>query len=62
LYQWKSTEAIGIGKENGTAAPFMSFCSLMVNTGWLVHDKILIMDMTSRNNSKVHLWLKNLQN
>jgi hypothetical protein len=33
-----------MGKENGTAASFMSFCSLMVDTGWLVHDEILIMD------------------
>jgi hypothetical protein len=33
-----------MGEENGTAASFMSFCSLMVDTGWLVHDEILIMD------------------
>jgi hypothetical protein len=30
-----------IGKENGTAASFMSFFTLIVDTGWLVHDKIL---------------------
>jgi hypothetical protein len=33
-----------MGEENGTAASFMSFCNLMVGTGSLVHDKILIMD------------------
>jgi hypothetical protein len=38
-----------MGEENGTAASFMSFCNLMVGTGWLVHDEILIMD-----NAAVH--------
>ncbi len=38
-----------IGKENGTAASFMVLCALMVDTGWLVHDEILIMD-----NAAVH--------
>jgi hypothetical protein len=38
-----------MGEENGNAASFMSFCNLMVNTGWLVHDEILIMD-----NAAVH--------
>jgi hypothetical protein len=35
-----------IGKENGTAASFMSFFTLMVDTGWLVHDKKLNVDNT----------------
>jgi hypothetical protein len=38
-----------IGKDNGTLASFMSFCLLMVKSGWLVHDKCLVMD-----NAAVH--------
>jgi hypothetical protein len=38
-----------MGEENGSAASFMRFCTLMVDTGWLVHDEILIMD-----NAAVH--------
>jgi hypothetical protein len=38
-----------MGEENGTAASFMSFCTLMVDTGWLVHDEFFIMD-----NAAVH--------
>jgi transposase len=33
-----------IGKENGTAAAFVSFCQMMVVSGWLCHDEILVMD------------------
>ncbi len=38
-----------IGEENGTSASFMSFCLMMVESGWLVHDEYLIMD-----NAAVH--------
>jgi hypothetical protein len=38
-----------IGEDNGTLALFMSFCILMVESGWLVHDEILVMD-----NAAVH--------
>jgi transposase len=38
-----------IGEENGTAESFMSFCQLMVQSRWLIHDEILIMD-----NAAVH--------
>jgi transposase len=38
-----------IGEENGTSASFMSFCLMMVESGWLVHDEFLIMD-----NAAVH--------
>jgi hypothetical protein len=37
-----------IGKDNGTSASFMSFCLLMVESGWL-DDGILVMD-----NAAVH--------
>jgi transposase len=33
-----------IGKENGTAAAFVSFCEMMVLSGWLCHDEIIVMD------------------
>jgi transposase len=33
-----------IGKQNGTAAAFVSFCELMVVSGWLRHDEIIVMD------------------
>jgi hypothetical protein len=39
-----------IGKENGTPALFMSFCVLMVESGWLVHEEILVMD-----NAAIHM-------
>jgi hypothetical protein len=38
-----------IGEENGTAAAFMSFCNLMVESGWLLHNEILVLD-----NAAVH--------
>jgi transposase len=38
-----------IDEGNGTAESFMSFCRLMVNNRWLIHDKILVMD-----NAAVH--------
>jgi transposase len=38
-----------IGEENGTSESFMYFCLLMVESGWLVHDEILVMD-----NAAVH--------
>jgi hypothetical protein len=38
-----------IGEENVTSASFMSFCVLMVESGWLVHDEFSIMD-----NAAVH--------
>ena len=33
-----------MGKENGTAAAFVAFCERMVVSGWLRHDKIIVMD------------------
>jgi transposase len=33
-----------MGKENGTAAAFVSFCQMMVVSGWLRHDEIIVMD------------------
>jgi transposase len=33
-----------IGKENGTAAAFVSFCHMMVVSGWLRHDEFIVMD------------------
>jgi hypothetical protein len=33
-----------VGKQNGTATAFFSFCELMVATGWLRHDEIIVMD------------------
>jgi hypothetical protein len=39
-----------IGKDNGTSASLMSFCLLMVKSGWLVHDEFLVMD-----NAAVHM-------
>jgi hypothetical protein len=33
-----------IGEDIGTLASFMSFCLLMVESGWLVHDEILVTD------------------
>jgi hypothetical protein len=33
-----------IGKESGTAAAFISFCEMMVVSGWLHHDEIIVMD------------------
>ena len=33
-----------IGEHNGTAAAFVSFCQMMVQSRWLVHDEILVMD------------------
>jgi hypothetical protein len=33
-----------IGKDNVTSASFVSFCLLMVESGWLVHDEFLVMD------------------
>jgi transposase len=33
-----------IGKENGTAAAFVAFCEMMVLSGWLRHDEIIVMD------------------
>jgi hypothetical protein len=33
-----------IGKENGTAAVFDSFCQMMVVSGWLRQDEIIVMD------------------
>jgi hypothetical protein len=33
-----------IGKENGTAAAFISFCEMMVVSGWLHHDEIVVLD------------------
>jgi hypothetical protein len=35
-----------ISEYNGLAAAFVSFCELMVQSWWLVHDKILVMDNT----------------
>jgi hypothetical protein len=32
------------GKENGTAMAFVSFCEMMVLSGWLHHDKIVVLD------------------
>ena len=36
-----------IGKENGTAAAFIAFCEMMVVSGWLRHDEIIVMDNTA---------------
>jgi transposase len=33
-----------VGKENGTAAAFVTFCEMMVLSGWLHHDKIVVLD------------------
>jgi hypothetical protein len=33
-----------IGKENGTATAFVAFCEMMVMSGWLRHDEIIVMD------------------
>jgi hypothetical protein len=33
-----------IGEYNGTAAAFLSFCQMMVQTHWFVHNKMLVMD------------------
>jgi transposase len=33
-----------MGKDNGTAAAFVSFCQMMVVSGWLRHDDIIVMD------------------
>jgi hypothetical protein len=33
-----------IGKENGTATAFASFCQMMVVSGWLRHDDVIVMD------------------
>jgi transposase len=33
-----------IGEHNGTAQAFVSFCEMMVQTRWIVHGEILVMD------------------
>jgi hypothetical protein len=33
-----------IGKQNGTAVAFINFCEMMVVSGWLCHDEVIIMD------------------
>jgi hypothetical protein len=33
-----------IGEYNGTAAAFVSFCENMVQTRWLLHDEVLVLD------------------
>jgi hypothetical protein len=33
-----------IGKDNGTAAAFISFCEMMVVGGWLCHDEVIVTD------------------
>jgi transposase len=33
-----------IGKENGTAECFVAFCEMMVGSGWLRHNEIIVMD------------------
>jgi hypothetical protein len=33
-----------IGEHNGTAAAFVSFCQMMVQMRWLVHDEILVLN------------------
>jgi hypothetical protein len=33
-----------IGKDNGTAAAFVSFCEMMVVSGLLHHDEIVVLD------------------
>jgi hypothetical protein len=32
------------GEYNGTAAAFVSFCQMMVQSRWLVHNEILALD------------------
>jgi transposase len=33
-----------MGEQNGTAAAFVNFCQMMIQTRWLVHDEVLVMD------------------
>ncbi len=42
-----------IGEYNGMAAAFISFCQMMVQTYWLVHNEILVLD-----NGGVHTGCK----
>jgi hypothetical protein len=36
-----------IGKENATTAAFVSFCQMMVASGWLRHDEIIVMGLAA---------------
>jgi transposase len=42
-----------IREHNGTAAAFVSFCQMVVQTRWLVHEKILVLD-----NAGIHTGCK----
>jgi hypothetical protein len=33
-----------IGKKNGSAESFMEFCHMMILSGWLRHDEVIVMD------------------
>jgi hypothetical protein len=46
-----------IGKGNGTAAAFVAFCEMMVLSGWLCHDKIVVLDNAAIHTGVVTLTI-----
>jgi hypothetical protein len=53
-----------LGEENGTSSSFILFSLLMVQSGWLVHDKCLVMDNaaihTGREAQDLETWFWDL--